>query len=91
MPKGWDPKVTPRDAAIVADVIQWLATNCGRCFLGRCFERAGFRMHYEERSTATSKRWQRNWKRRNARAEAKRKREEAALQKNTYRRFDMSL
>lgn len=32
-PEGFDPWVTARERKIVATVIQWLGTNCGRSFL----------------------------------------------------------
>lgn len=36
--------ISRRDAAITATAIQWLGTNCGRDFLRRALERAGYRM-----------------------------------------------
>lgn len=37
-------KITPRDAAIVATVIQWLGTNCGFSFLSDVLDRAGYKL-----------------------------------------------
>lgn len=38
--KRW-ATVTPRDATIVATVIQWLGSNCGQSFLDEVFRKAG--------------------------------------------------
>lgn len=37
-------EITPRDARIVATVVQWLGTNCGRGFLHAVFTRSGSRL-----------------------------------------------
>jgi hypothetical protein len=34
--------IEPRDRYIVATVIQWLGTNCGRAFLEKCIEKCGY-------------------------------------------------
>lgn len=39
-----DIEVSDRERKIVAHVIQWLGTNCGRCFLENALKRCGYKM-----------------------------------------------
>jgi hypothetical protein len=44
-----------RDQRLVAATVQWLATNCGRSFLGRFFEEIGYKLNYTKRVLQTTK------------------------------------
>lgn len=42
-------RLTNRDRAIVATVVQWLGTNVGWCFLERCVRACGYRLVRDEK------------------------------------------
>ncbi len=42
--KGWKIVITKREKYIVATVIQWLGTNCGRCFLEEVLKDSGYKI-----------------------------------------------
>lgn len=46
-PPEFDPWVTPRERKIVAMVVQWMGTNCGRSFLWEAHQKGGW--HIEDR------------------------------------------
>lgn len=41
-------EITHKERLIVATIIQWLGTNCGRCFLERVLDRCGYRIVKKE-------------------------------------------
>ncbi len=47
-PHKMETRITNRDRFIVATVIQWLGTNCGRGFLIEAFQKAGYRLRIEK-------------------------------------------
>lgn len=41
-------EITHKERLIVATIIQWLGTNCGRCFLERVLDKCGYRIVKKE-------------------------------------------
>lgn len=50
-----DRRPTQRDATVAATVIQWLGTNCGKCFLDRCETQV--KQERERERIAFNERW----------------------------------
>lgn len=46
--------LTPRDAAVAAEVIQWLGTNCGFCFLRQVMEKSGYTLTQKKNTRDSS-------------------------------------